>query len=102
MASGRSLLILLPPQAEFDALSKEFGELNLRHERYLQEGKETNLPVELHDGTTVSSRAKSETPKNIPVVSVDRAFAEESFYSKANKQLGSWHDDIICPAEEEN
>lgn len=88
--------------AVYGALSKEFGKQNFRHDRYSQRGSAPDFPVELHDNTVVSSLAKSETLKNIPFVSIDCVFAEESIYKKAKEKLNCEHDRIIRPAEKES
>ena len=88
-------------EAVFDALSKEFGEQSFRHDRYSQEGSAPDFPVELRDGSVVSSLAKSQTLSNIPFVSIDCVFAEGSVYEQVKEWLDSRHGEIIQPTKEE-
>ena len=89
-------------KAIYEALSAEFGRDNFRTDRYSQRSGAPNFPVKLRDGQVVPSLVKSDTLKQVPVVSVDYVFSERATFDRAKAWLDRRHTDIIKLEKEEN
>ena len=63
-----------PGESIETALAKEFGEDNVRRDKYSEKEFVFDFPVLDHDERVLSSKAVSEPLKNIPHVSVDNVF----------------------------
>ncbi|WP_449244055.1 HD domain-containing protein [Desulfobacca acetoxidans] len=89
-------------QSVFNALKQEFGEEHFRRDRYPQKGGAPDFPVRLRGGQIVSSLAKSDTLKRVPIVSVDYVFCDRKIYGRADEWLKAIRDKIILPKREED
>ncbi|MCY4241096.1 MAG: HD domain-containing protein [Rhodobacter sp.] len=85
----------------YEALSGRFGEDLFKRDTYPQPVGQPDFPVELRDGTIVSSLSKSAAIKQVPVVSIDTVFAERCIHEAARKWLQDHRETIICPNKEE-
>lgn len=86
----------------FKSLKNQFGTEKFRHDRYAQKSGAPDFPVLLRDKQVVSSLSMSETLRHLPVVSVDYVFASRDKYDEAKKWLGTNHDNIVKPIQEES
>ena len=87
--------------AVFRALSGQFDANNFREDRYSQSCIAPDFPVKLHNSKVESSLDMSDTLNRIPVVSVDRVFAERSTIDQANVWLEQNQAEINRLAKEE-
>ena len=88
-------------KAVFEALGDHYGAEYFRHDRYIQDSGTPNFPVRMRDEDIVSSWALSDTLKQVPVVSVDRVFAERTVLADAKEWLKSHREEAIKPEAEE-
>jgi len=75
-------------KAVFEAACEEFGESEVRHDTYIQNGGGLNFPVLARDGRIFSSLSKSETLENVPVVAIDYVYISP----KCRKRAENWRD----------
>jgi len=87
-------------QAVADAARKEFGENNVRYDRYKQKRRATIFPVLMKDGRITSSLDLSETLQHLPVVAVDYVFVVPDKLRKAKEWLQKSREQIIQPKSE--
>lgn len=87
-------------QTVFHRACERFDSQLVRHDRYPQKGTAPDFPVQMRDGTVVSSLSRSIVLQNIPVISVDYVFVDESILSEAKDWLREEHDNIILPEVE--
>jgi HD superfamily phosphohydrolase len=87
-------------RAVFEAARQEFGEGNVRHDKYTQKGGATVFPVLLKDGRIASSVALSETLQHLPVVAVDFVFVLPEKLSQATGWLRTNRPNLIQPKTE--
>jgi HD superfamily phosphohydrolase len=73
--------------AIYEAARKEFGDENVRHDKYVQKGSVRDFPVRLNEGDTVSSLFISDILKNLPILSVEYIFINPDI-----KQAKQWLD----------
>ena len=86
----------------FGALADKYDAKDFRVDRYSQRGGAPDFPVKLRDGEVISSLAKSETLKNVPVVAIDNVYAERSVFDEVKSWLEKNRTDIVkLPNEEE-
>lgn len=88
-----------PGKVLYNALVKEFGEDNLRYDRYIQKESSTDFPVLRRNGKIVSSLLLSQALKQIPLVSIEYIFISRDLLVKAEKWLKENKHKIL---EEEN
>jgi HD superfamily phosphohydrolase len=83
-------------RAVFEAGQKEFGEENVRHDKYTQKREATIFPVLLKDGRIASSIAHSETLQHLPVVAVDYVFVVPEKLKQAEEWLRTNRPNLIA------
>ena len=88
-------------RAVFRALSERYDKDQFRHDRYRQRSGAPDFPIQMRDGRIVSSLAISGTLRTLPVVSVDRVFADRSIFDNAIKWVKKNRDEIIAPERKE-
>lgn len=88
-------------RAVFRALSERYDKDQIRHDRYRQGSGAPDFPIQMRDGRIVSSLDISKTLRTLPVVSVDRVFADRSIFDNAIKWVNENRDEIIAPEREE-
>lgn len=87
-------------QAIYEAAMNQFGEENVRYDRYRQEGSSADFPVQTRDDRIVSSRSISEVLSRLPLISVDYVFVNPDILKNAQRWLESNRNDIIEQVEE--
>ena len=87
--------------AVLNALSEKYDKDQFRHDRYSQGNGAPDFPIQMRDGRIVSSLAKSEVLRTLPVVSVDCVFADRSIFDNAVEWLNENRNDIIEPERKE-
>ena len=76
-----------------------FNPEDFRHDRYTQTGGAPDFPVQMDDGTTLSSLAVSSMLEHLPIISVDYVFVERSVEETARSWLEINRQDVIKSLE---
>lgn len=71
----------------YEAVRKEFGDENVKHDKFVQKGSVREFPVHLSDGYTVSSVFISDILKNLPILSVEYIFINPNIIKPAQQWL---------------
>lgn len=88
--------------AIFEKACEEFGEDNIRHDRYPQKNQGVDFPVLTDDGRICSAQDISEVLAKLPPVAVEYVLIDPSIRVKAEKWLNENRSDIIAPTGEED
>jgi HD superfamily phosphohydrolase len=87
-------------QAVFQGAKAEFGEENVRHDKYTQKREASVFPVLLRDGRIASSEKLSEVLQHLPVVAVDYVFIRADLLKDATHWLTANRDQLIQAPKE--
>jgi HD superfamily phosphohydrolase len=87
-------------KAVFEAARERFGGESVRHDPYSSRGGTPDFPVQMRDGTVVSSVTASSTLAKLPLLSMDYVFIEKEKLAEAREWLRTNKDEIIRPMEE--
>lgn len=91
-----------PGRVLYDALISEFGEevgrRFLRYDGYAQKESGMEFPVQMRDGTIVSSVALSQVLSQIPLVAVEYIFAADDVLSQVKSWLDKNKEDVLKEA----
>ena len=85
----------------YEAVCREFGAENVRHDSYRQKSGVLDFPVHARDDRIMSSSALSDTLKNLPIVAVDYVFISPEKRENAETWLEENREDIIREGDEE-
>jgi uncharacterized protein len=97
--------VLINPEAGeavYRELCSRFGKERFRHDRYMQKGASLDFPVQLRDGSVISSLSISKVLKDLPVESLDYVFGDRNILVDAERWLKENREDIIKPRSMEN
>ncbi|MGP0067082.1 MAG: HD domain-containing protein [Isosphaeraceae bacterium] len=87
-------------QAVFEGAKVEFGEENVRYDKYTQKREASVFPVLLRDGRIASAEKLSEVLQHLPVVAVDYVFIRADLLKDANPWLTVNRDQLIQARKE--
>ena len=85
-----------PGKIVSDALSREFGEENIRLDSHIPNGPVFDFPVLQADNRIVSSLSVSDLLGRIPVAKIDYVFVEPSLRTEATNWLKQHRDSILA------
>lgn len=87
--------VLEPGKKVFEALSKQFGEENVRRDSYAQKGGSYDFPVYTKAKKIDSSLALSKTLSQVPTFSVDRVYVCPRLRDEADRWLAKNREQIV-------
>jgi len=87
-------------KAVFEAARKRFGGKSVRHDPYSSKGAAPDFPVQMRDGSVVSSVTASSTLAKLPLFFMDYVFIEKEKLPEAQEWLRTSKDATIRLTEE--